>query len=227
MEMLDGVMVTLLESNYHFGFPPQSQALVLTELDGIDSLLDGQMQVIEDLCRKHNAISITASKDPATRAKLWKARKSAFGAIGKISPSYCTQDACVPRSMLAQVLKRVDEIGKEYGLAINNVFHAGDGNVHPIFLYDDRSEEQMQNVLIAAEKMLQYCIDIGGTLTGEHGVGVEKIHLMSYLFDRPTLDQFQRVKDAFDPTERINAGKHIPSDKIKVELIKPGRHAPQ
>src|SRR5439155_8312416 len=129
----------------------QSQALVLTEIDGIDALLDEQMQEVEDLCRKHKAISITASKDPATRAKLWKARKSAFGAIGKISPSYCTQDACVPRSMLADVLKRIDEIGREFGLQINNVFHAGDGNVHPIFLYDDRDAAQVQNVLLAAQ----------------------------------------------------------------------------
>jgi glycolate oxidase len=227
MEMLDGAMVKIIEDIYHFGFPPETQALVLTEIDGIDALLDGYMQQIEEFCRKHNAISITSSKDPATRAKLWKARKSAFGAIGKISPSYCTQDACVPRSMLAEVLKRVDEIGREYGLAINNVFHAGDGNVHPIFLYDDRDEQQVQNVLLAAEKILEYCIDVGGTLTGEHGVGVEKIHLMSYLFDAATLKQFQRVKDAFDPGERINAGKLLPSEKVKVELIKPGRHVPQ
>ena len=163
----------------------------------------------------------------ADRAKLWKARKSAFGAIGRISPSYCTQDACVPRSKLGEVLAEVDQIGKRYGLQINNVFHAGDGNVHPIFLYDDRDEEQMQNVLVAAEDVLKYCIDVGGTLTGEHGVGVEKIHLMPYQFDKPTMDQFQRVKDCFDPTERINAGKLMPSEKVKVVLLKPGRHSPQ
>src|SRR5207237_3400691 len=145
----------------------------------------------------HHAINVTASKDPATRAKLWKARKAAFGAIGKISPSYCTQDACVPRSMLGQVLAEVDKIGKEYGLTINNVFHAGDGNVHPIFLYDDRDEAQVQNVLRASDEMLKYCIDIGGTLTGEHGVGVEKLPLMPYLFDESTMRQFDRVKHAF------------------------------
>jgi hypothetical protein len=172
--------------------------------------LDAQMQDIIDISKRHNAFSVESSSDPATRAKLWKARKSAFGAIGKISPSYCTQDACVPRSMLGEVLARVDEIGKQYGLQINNVFHAGDGNVHPIFLYDDRSEEQMQNTLRAAEDVLKYCIDVGGTLTGEHGVGVEKIHLMPYQFDELTMTLFQRVKDAFDPTERINAGKLLP-----------------
>ena len=154
---------------------------------------------------------------PRIRAKLWKARKSAFGAIGRISPSYCTQDACVPRSRLAEVLTRIDQIGKDYGIQITNVFHAGDGNVHPIFMYDDRDESQVQNTLQAAEKILKYCIDIGGTLTGEHGVGVEKIHLMPYLFDKPTMDQFQRVKDAFDPLEQINGGKMIPERKDQSE----------
>jgi glycolate oxidase len=227
MEMLDGAMVRIIEDIYHFGFPPETQALILTEIDGIDALLDEQMQQIIDLCNKHHAINVQSSKDAATRAKLWKARKSAFGAIGKISPSYCTQDACIPRSMLADALERIDQIGKQFGLQINNVFHAGDGNVHPIFLYDDRDEQQMHNVLLAAEEVLKYCIDIGGTLTGEHGVGVEKIHLMGYLFDGPTMRQFQRVKDAFDPFERINAGKLLPSEKVKVDLLKPGRHVPQ
>jgi glycolate oxidase len=227
MEMLDGAMVTLIEDTFHFGFPKDAQALVLTEIDGIDALLDAQMQDIIDISKRHNAISVQTSASAADRAKLWKARKSAFGAIGRISPSYCTQDACVPRSKLGEVLAEVDRIGKAYGLQINNVFHAGDGNVHPIFLYDDRSEEQMQNVLRAAEDMLKYCIDVGGTLTGEHGVGVEKIHLMPYQFDEPTMRQFQRVKDAFDPTQRINAGKLMPSEKVKVTLLKPGRHAPQ
>ena len=227
MEMLDGKMIDIIESIYHFGLPKAAQAMILTEIDGIEALLDGQVQEILDISKRHNALSIELSSDPDTRARLWKARKSAFGAIGKISPSYCTQDACVPRSRLGEVLARVDEIGRQYGLQINNVFHAGDGNVHPIFLYDDRDEAQMQTVLLAAEDVLKYCIDVGGTLTGEHGVGVEKIHLMPYLFDEPTMNQFQRVKDAFDPDERINAGKLIPSEKIKVNLLKPGRHVPQ
>ncbi len=226
MEMLDGRMVQIIEESYHFGFPKDAQALVLTEIDGIDALLDAQQDEIIEISRANNATSVESSADPATRAKLWKARKSAFGAIGKISPSYCTQDACVPRSALAQVLTRVDEIGRAYGLQINNVFHAGDGNVHPIFLYDDRDEDQVQNVLLAAEEILKYCIDIGGTLTGEHGVGVEKIHLMPYLFDEPTMSLFQRVKRAFDPHERINAGKLLPSEKVRVTLMKPGRHVP-
>ena len=227
MEMLDGRMIEVVEKAFHMGFPANAQALILTEIDGIDELLDGQMNQIVEISKRNGAFSVETSRDPETRAKLWKARKGAFGAIGKISPSYCTQDACVPRSTLAQVLARIAEIGDKWGLSINNVFHAGDGNVHPIFLYDDRDQEQVQKTLLAAEEVLKYCIDVGGTLTGEHGVGVEKIHLMSYLFDARTMRQFQRVKDAFDPDERVNAGKLIPSEKIKVDLIKPGRHVPQ
>ena len=227
MEMMDGEMIKVVEDAFHFGFPREAAALLLIEIDGIEDLLDGYMNDVTRICNSNRAMNVEQSKDPNRRAQLWKARKSAFGAIGRISPSYCTQDACVPRSMLAQVLERIGEIGKEYGLHITNVFHAGDGNVHPIFLYNDRDPQQVRNTLLAAEKILQYCIDCNGTLTGEHGVGVEKLHLMPYLFDRPTLSQFHRVKEAFDPTERINAGKLVASEKIKVELLKPGRKVPQ
>jgi len=227
MEMLDGAMVQTIEDAFHFGFSRAAQALVLIEIDGIDDLLDAQAADVLAICNRYHPLTTEQSADPARRAALWKVRKSAFGAIGRISQSYCTQDACVPRSMLAQVLAEIDRIGKEHGLSIPNVFHAGDGNVHPIFLYDDRDDAQVQNTLRAAERILKYCIDLGGTLTGEHGVGVEKIHLMPYLFDRPTMAQFDRVKKAFDPDERVNAGKLIPSDKVKVCLLKPGRHAPQ
>jgi glycolate oxidase len=227
MEMMDGRMVQVIENAYHLGFPPEAQASLLIEIDGIEALLDPQMAEVARLCNAHRALRVDTSADPATRAKMWKARKSAFGAIGRISRSCCTQDACVPRSRLAEVLERIGQIGRAYGLDINNVFHAGDGNIHPIFLYDDRDEAQVQNVLTAAAEMLRYCIDIGGTITGEHGVGVEKIHLMPYLFDEPTIRQFQRVKQAFDPDQRLNAGKLIPSERIKISLVKPGRNVPQ
>src|SRR5665213_463581 len=227
MEMLDGRMVQVIEDAYHFGFPREAQALLLTEIDGIEDLMDGQMREVGEICRRHNAISVEMSADPVHRAKLWKARKSAFGAIGRISHSYCTQDACVPRSELAAVLKRIAEIGREHALDINNGFHAGDGNDHPIFLYDERDEAQVQNTLAAAEKVLRFCIDLGGTVTGEHGVGVEKLHLMPYLFDEATMRQFQAVKHSFDPREQFNTGKLIPSDKARFALLKPGRHVPQ
>jgi glycolate oxidase len=227
MEMMDGMMVQVVNKAFNMGFPENAKALILAEIDGIDALLDEQMQQIEQIMRDNHAMSVQSSSDLETRTKLWKARKQAFGAVGRISPSYCTQDACVPRSMLANVLERIGQIAREHGLVVTNVFHAGDGNIHPLFLYDDRNEEQVQNTLHAAERMLEYCIDIGGTLTGEHGVGVEKIGLMSYMFDQPTMALFEGIKHAFDPNELINAGKMIPSDKLKVTLLKPGRHVPQ
>src|SRR5262249_47432230 len=153
MEMLDGSMVKVIEDAFHFGFPPTAQSLVLTEIDGIDSLLDGQMAQIVALSKKNKASSTETSSDAEKRAKLWKMRKSAFGAIGRISTGFCTQDACVPRSKLPQVLSRIVEIGQKYGLQIPNVFHAGDGNVHPILLYDERNEEQVRNVLAASEEI--------------------------------------------------------------------------
>jgi glycolate oxidase len=227
LEMLDGQVLQLVNDTFNLGFPKTAEALILCEIEGIDALLDAQMNQILQIMRDCDAASVDSTRDPETRGRLWKARKQAFGAMGKISPSYCTQDACVPRSMLAQVLARVSEIGREHGLTINNVFHAGDGNVHPIFLYDDRDERQVHNTMEAAEKVLKYCIDIGGTLTGEHGVGVEKIGLMPYMFDAPTMALFQRIKLAFDPDERINAGKLLPSEKLKVDILQPGRHVPQ
>ena len=227
LEMMDGPMVQIIEETHHFGFAPATAALLLCEIDGIEELLDAQRNEIVSIFKKHNAFEVQTSAEPERRAKLWKARKSAFGAIGRISPSYCTQDACVPRSRLREVLARVGEIGREFGLSIHNIFHAGDGNIHPIFLYDDRDPAQTRNVMLAAEKVLQYCIAVGGTITGEHGVGVEKIHLMPQLFDAATMNQFQRIKHAFDPDDRINAGKLMPSPKLQVDLVGPGRHVPQ
>jgi glycolate oxidase len=227
MEMMDGAMLKAVEGAFHLGIPADAQAMLLIEIDGIEPLLDAELAEVLKICNANRATKIDHTADPAQRAKLWKARKGAFGALGRLSHSYCTQDACVPRSRLSEVLAHVDQIGKKYGLTIPSAFHAGDGNVHPIFLYDDRDESQTQNTLRAAEEVLKYCVDIGGTITGEHGVGVEKIHLMPYLFDRTTMEHFERVKSAFDPGQQMNAGKRLPSDKVQVSLLKPARHVPQ
>ncbi|HMO24878.1 MAG TPA: FAD-linked oxidase C-terminal domain-containing protein [Tepidisphaeraceae bacterium] len=227
MEMLDGQMVRLIETTFHLGIRADAEGLILCEIDGIEPLLDAQMNDIVELFRKNNAQDIQTSGDPEQRAKLWKARKSAFGAIGKISPSYCTQDACVPRSMLAGVLDEIEKIGNRYGLQINSIFHAGDGNIHPIFLYDERDPQQVSNTLEAAEEVLKYCIDIGGTVTGEHGVGIEKLHLMPYYFDAATMQGFADVKACFEPEDRINAGKLIPSKTVQFDMHSPGRQVPQ
>ncbi len=226
LEMMDGAMVEAVEDAFALGYRG-AQALILIELDGIDALLDQQVGQIVEICGRHSAIRTDHSKDPARRAALWKARKSAFGALGRISRSYCTQDACVPRSKLAEVLQRISEIGHRYGLKIPSAFHAGDGNIHPVFLYDDKDDDQVRNTLAAAEEVLKYCVDVGGTVTGEHGVGIEKLHLMPYQFDAATMGHFAAVKRAFDPGDRINAGKLIPSDHVKLTLFQPRRNVPQ
>ena len=227
MEMMDGAMLKAVEGAFHLGIPADAQAMLLIEIDGIEALLDAELAELVKICTTNRATKVDHTADPTQRAKLWKARKGAFGALGRLSHSYCTQDACVPRSRLSEVLAHVNQIGKKYGLTIPSAFHAGDGNVHPIFLYDDRDESQTQNTLRAAEEVLKYCVDVGGTITGEHGVGVEKIHLMPYLFDRATMNEFERVKSAFDPGQQMNAGKRLPSEKVQVSLLKPARHVPQ
>ncbi len=228
MEMLDGRMVKVVEDIFHLGIDPSAEAMLLIELDDPAPLLDAASDDVEAILKSHNTLTLEKASDAARKAELWSARKRAFGAIGRISPSYCTQDACVPRSRLAEVLGTFADIGTRRGLSINNVFHAGDGNVHPIFLYDDRNQAEIDNVLEAAEEVLQACIDVGGTITGEHGVGLEKLTMMPRLFDAATLDAFRLVKKAFDPQGRFNAGKLLPPQDGNVAgPTSPGRHVPQ
>ncbi|MEM1011544.1 MAG: FAD-linked oxidase C-terminal domain-containing protein, partial [Planctomycetota bacterium] len=228
MEMLDGRMVKVVEDIFHLGIDPAAEAMLLIELDDPAPILDRACDEVCDLLRGRDALTVETASDAARKAELWTARKKAFGAIGRISPSYCTQDACVPRSKLAEVLAKVDEIGKRRGLSINNVFHAGDGNVHPIFLYDDRNQAEIDNVLIAAEEVLQACIDAGGTITGEHGVGLEKLTMMPRLFDDATLEAFRSTKRAFDPGGRFNSGKLLPAvGEAMQKPTSPGRKVPQ
>ena len=228
MEMLDGRMVKVVEDVFHLGIDPSAKAMLLIELDDPEPLLDSALDALVAILNDHGAVTVETAKDAKRKAELWSARKRAFGAIGRISQSYCTQDACVPRSRLAEVLERVGDIGARRGLAINNVFHAGDGNVHPIFLYDDRDPKQVDNVLETAEEVLQACIDVGGTITGEHGVGLEKLSMMPRLFDAVTLSTFRRVKHALDPAGRINAGKLLPPEHGEAARpTTPGRRVPQ
>ena len=221
MEMMDQRMIEVVEDAFGFGFPAEAGALLLIELDGPEAIIDAQLERIAAIARGHGAGEIEQCADPARRAQLWSARKRAFGAIGRISHSYCTQDACIPRSMLPDAIERIGQIGREFGLTITNVFHAGDGNVHPILLFDDADPVQVQNVLRAGEAILRYCISIGGTITGEHGVGVEKIDMMPEMFNADTLDAFTRVRKAFDPAGSANEGKLVPSDRLRIELLKP------
>jgi glycolate oxidase len=221
LEMMDGPMVRILENAFHYGFPVDAEAMLLIELDGPDAILDAQLDRVIALCRQNNANDVQQSTDPQKREQLWQARKSAFGAIGLLSPSYCTQDACVPRSMLPQVMERIMQLGAEHDLKITNVFHAGDGNVHPIILFDEDDPEQIRRVMQVSHDILEFCIGIGGSLTGEHGVGVEKIPMMKVMFDAPTLDLFARIKKTIDPNDIANPGKLIPSAQLEVDLLAP------
>lgn len=221
MEMMDGEMIRIVEDAFHFGFPTDAQALLLLEVDGVDQMLDEQMSLIVEIARSNGARDINLCADARKRAELWSARKKAFGAIGRISHSYCTQDACVPRSMLPVVMEEVGRLGRKYGVRITNVFHAGDGNIHPILLFDEDKPEEVQRTLRLSEEILEYCISIGGTITGEHGVGVEKLHLMAKMFNPATIAAFQKIKKTFDPQQRLNDGKHIPSDRLQIELLTP------
>lgn len=221
MEMMDGGMIEAVEAAFHFGFPTEAQAMLLLEIDGIEEVLDEQLEVILDIARANHPDDVQACSDPKRRMELWSARKKAFGAVGRLSHSYCTQDACVPRSKLPDVMQNVADICHRYNVKVANVFHAGDGNIHPILLFDEDDPEEVQRILQASQEILAYCISIGGTITGEHGVGVEKLHLMQKMFNADTLDTFLRVKKTFDPKQRFNDAKLVPSDKLYIELLKP------
>lgn len=221
MEMLDGVMIRVVRQAFNYGFPDEAAALLLVEVDGVSAALDEQLAEVLQGCRSNQAVQIRHCATAAQRAELWSVRKRAFGAIGRISRSYCTQDACIPRSKLPQAMRRITDIGRDHGLTITNVFHAGDGNVHPILLFDEDDPHQVQLILRVSEQILEYCLSIGGTITGEHGIGVEKLALMPKMFNPATLDTFTRIKQAFDPDRRINDGKLIPSPRLKIQLSQP------
>jgi glycolate oxidase len=169
---------------------------------------------------------VRQANDPTERQKLWKCRKQAFGAVGRLSPSYCTQDGVVPRTKLPHILRRIYAIGEKYGVKIVNVFHAGDGNIHPILLFDERDEEQVKRVLAASGEILDECLACGGSVTGEHGIGVEKIAFMHKMFTPDDLDVMARLRQAFNPTGRLSPQKVLPTSAgCGLEQKAPGRRA--
>jgi glycolate oxidase len=230
LEMMDGTMVGIVEEAFHLGFPTSAQALLLIEVDGQELGLDEDLAQIEAICRKNAVTEFQGERDPKRRADLWSARKRAFGAIGRISPSYCTQDACVPRSRLPEVLTRIAEICSKYKLRITNVFHAGDGNVHPILMYDEADEAQVRRALAASAEILRYCVSIGGSVTGEHGVGIEKLPYLRDMFSPEELESMHRIRRAFVSEDRMNPLKTLPREGVDIDLLHPsggGRKVPQ
>jgi glycolate oxidase len=211
LEMMDQGILVALEQAFHFGFPLDAGAVLLIEVDGLEAGLDAQRDRILTLCQQHGAREVRRADDATQRQKLWKARKQAFGAIGHLSPSYCTQDGVVPRTKLPHILQRITEIGSKYQLQIVNVFHAGDGNIHPIILFDERNAEQVRQVLQAGEEILQACLDAGGSVTGEHGIGVEKLEFMHKMFTSDDLTAMRHLREAFNPLGNLSPGKMLPT----------------
>ncbi len=213
LEMMDQLITRALEEAYHFGFPLDAGAVLIIELDGLAAGLDEQAERVAGICRKNGAREVRQAKSDQERADLWKCRKRAFGAIGRLSPNFITQDGVVPRSKLPEMMRFIQECSRKYGLRIPNVFHAGDGNLHPLILYDERDREQVRRALEASNDILGKCIELGGSVTGEHGIGVEKIDFMAKQFSPDDLEAMRILRRVFDPEMRCNPHKMFPGSK--------------
>ena len=226
LEMMDQGIIGALEEAFHFGFPLDAEAVLLIEVDGLEAGLDEQRDQIVELCKKNGAREVRQAADAKERQLLWKCRKQAFGAVGRLSPSYCTQDGVVPRTKLPHMLRRIKEIGIKHDVRIVNVFHAGDGNLHPIVLFDERDAEQTKRVLLASHEILDECLACGGSVTGEHGIGVEKIDFMKKMFNEDDLAAMARLREALNPQGLWSVDKMLPtSGACGLEQKHPGRRA--
>jgi glycolate oxidase len=227
LEMMDQGILVAVEAAFKFGFPLDAEAILLIEADGPEVGLDAQRDRVAEICRTHGAREVRFAADEKERLQLWKCRKQAFGAIGRLSPSYCTQDGVVPRTKLPEILRRIRTIGEKYGVRIVNVFHAGDGNLHPILLFDERHPDEVKRVLAASGEILEECLACGGSVTGEHGIGLEKISFMNRMFSENDLDVMARLRDALNPNGLLSPGKLLPTaGACGMEQVHPGRRAP-
>jgi glycolate oxidase subunit GlcD len=212
LEILDHNTIAAVEASiYRAGYPTDAGAVLLVELDGMDELaVEAEARQVEDLLKSAGARSIQLASDPAKREKLWHGRKKAFGAMGRLGSDLVVQDAVVPRSKLPDVLDQISEIGKRYSISICNVFHAGDGNLHPNIAFDQTDPDLAERVRRASTDIVRLCIEAGGTITGEHGVGTDKMHYMPLVYDADTLGAMNRIRHVFDPLELANPGKVLP-----------------
>ncbi|MGF1583327.1 MAG: FAD-binding oxidoreductase [Gemmataceae bacterium] len=226
LEMLDSLILKAVEEAFHFGFPLDAGAVLIMEVDGLEAGLDADAERITEFAKKNNAREVRLANSTEERRLLWKSRKQAFGAIGRLAPSYCTQDGVVPRTKLPHILREIQRIGSKYDIRIANVFHAGDGNIHPILLFDERDPDQVQRVLDASHEILDECINCGGSVTGEHGIGVEKINFMPKLFTPEDLATMLRLRAAFNPDDQCSPAKMLPTAGACIEPSKAGRRAP-
>jgi glycolate oxidase len=225
LEMLDSLILQAVEAAFHFGFPLDAGAVLIMEVDGLEAGLDSDAERMIEIAKKNNAREVRRAGSDAERLLLWKSRKQAFGAVGRLAPSYCTQDGVVPRTKLPHILREIQRIGRHYDLRVCNVFHAGDGNIHPILLFDERDADQVQRVLKASHEILEECVKVGGSVTGEHGIGVEKIDFMPKLFTPEDLGMMLRLRSAFNPEGRCSPAKMLPTAGACIEPSKAGRKA--
>jgi glycolate oxidase len=211
LEMMDKLAIHAAEDFVHAGYPLEAEAILLCELDGTNEEVSEEIKRVHDILQASGATSLRSAQDDAERLALWAGRKAAFPAVGRISPDYYCMDGTIPRKRLSEVLRRIKELSAHYGLQVANVFHAGDGNLHPLILYDANKPGELARVEAFGAKILELCVEVGGTITGEHGVGVEKIDQMCVQFAAKELAMFHAVKQAWDEKSLLNPGKAVPT----------------
>jgi glycolate oxidase len=226
IEMMDSLTCEAAERAVHANYPHGAGAVLIVELDGVTVQVEDDVAAVEEICRSNGATEIRTAADEVERALLWKGRKAAFAAMGRVSPDYYVQDGVVPRTQLPAVLRRIGELEREFGLRVGNVFHAGDGNLHPLVCYDARVEGQAEQAQLLAEAILEACVDAGGSITGEHGIGSDKACSMPLLFGPDDLETMQRLRRAFDPAGLANPGKIFPTPRLCGEVPGPYRAHP-
>jgi len=223
LEMMDRACVAAVEASiYAAGYPTDAAAVLLVELDGQADAVDAEAVTVECILREKGARSVRSASSPADRARLWQGRKKAFGAMGRIAPDLAVQDAVVPRSALPDIMDRIAEIRDRHRLSISNVFHAGDGNLHPNISFDRRDPDLVSRVHAACQEIMAACVAAGGSITGEHGVGSDKLDYMSWIFDPETLGAMRAVRRVFDPNEQANPGKVVPVHACREWRAAPG-----
>lgn len=218
VEMLDGLLLRMVEEATHAGYPMDAAGVLLIELEGMKEAVEEQVEQIREVCLTCRAREFRVARTPEERELLWKGRKNAFGAVGRYSPAYYVQDGVVPRTQTAPTLRFIGEVAERYGLVISNIFHAGDGNLHPLILFNPRTPGELEKVKLASDEILNHCISVGGSITGEHGVGMEKMEMMDRQFSPDSLDMIQRFKKLFDPQCRLNPGKVLPTGRGCMEI---------
>ncbi|MEE9252868.1 MAG: FAD-linked oxidase C-terminal domain-containing protein [Thermodesulfobacteriota bacterium] len=218
LELMDNMAIRAVEEAYRYGYPMDADAVLLIELEGVREAMERPFNLIKDIALKNSAREIRTASTQEEREYLWKGRKGVFGAVGMIAPNQFTQDGVVPRPKLPEVLRKVVKIGEKYSLKIANVAHAGDGNLHPLIMFDPRKPGELEKVTQAGEEILRLCVEAGGTITGEHGVGIEKREFLKWLFTDVDLGAMRAVKDIFDPKGILNPGKVFETDIDPKEL---------